>query len=179
MTDTNSETATPFHQIVNQHSHSLFRLAVMLTGDTADAEDILQETFLAAFRGWDRFEGRSSAKTWLTRILVRKVARHHRYHRIRRMLSFDALSAPMKAKVEGGYQERPITGKETEMDLERMLARLSREHREILVLREQQGLSYREISQILGVPAGTVESRLFRARREIRKKFPEYWKRVG
>ncbi len=64
-----------FHDLVDRHAGSLFGLAVSLSGNAADAEDIVQETFTGAFRGLAGSEGRASVKTWLTRILVRQAAR--------------------------------------------------------------------------------------------------------
>ena len=70
--------SSAFHKLVDRYAGSLFGLAVSLSGNAADAEDMLQETFTGAFRGLGAFEGRSSVKTWLTRILIRQRARHWR-----------------------------------------------------------------------------------------------------
>lgn len=64
-----------FHELVDRHSQHLFRLASRLSRDAADAEDIVQETFVGAFNGLTKFDGRASVKTWLSRILTRQAAR--------------------------------------------------------------------------------------------------------
>src|SRR5271170_245595 len=72
-----------FHALVDRHAQRLYRLAASLIGNAADAEDVLQETFIGAFRGLRSFEGRSSVKTWLTRILVMQAAQWNRARRRR------------------------------------------------------------------------------------------------
>ena len=164
-----------FGEIVDRYADDLFRLAFSLLGNAADAEDVLQETFLAAFRRRRTFEGRSSVRTWLVGILVRQTARHHRYWRLRRALSLEGLPEAVLAAFGRQKDAGAMSGHETGMDVESMLGALSPEHREALVLREVEGLSYKEISEVLDVPIGTVESRLFRARRDLKARFKDYF----
>jgi RNA polymerase sigma-70 factor (ECF subfamily) len=154
-----------FHVLVDRHAQSLYRLAVSLTGQPVDAEDIVQETFAGAFRGMAKFEGRSSVKTWLTRILFTQAAQWRRNRAGRVMGSIE------HAEPAGSGQSASV---EARLDLQTALRRLSPEHREVLVLRELQGLSYEEVAEVLGIPRGTVESRLHRARRELRGKLSSY-----
>jgi RNA polymerase sigma-70 factor, ECF subfamily len=153
------------------HGERMFALAYSLLGrraeNRADAEDIVQESLLGALRGASRFEGRSSLTTWLSRIVSNQCAAFRRYRRVRRADSLGSDNAPEPA---GGAPENP----EAKLDVERLLSALSPEHREVIVLRELQGFSYDEISETLGVPRGTVESRLFRARQTLKEKFPEF-----
>lgn len=143
----------------------LFGLAYSLLGNSADAEDALQETLLGAYRHVGKFEGHSSVKTWLTKILVRQCARVHRSRKARRQMS-----------LEGMEIERPSNAPilDGQMDVRQMLAGLSEEHREVMVLREIEGLSYEEIADVLDVPRGTVESRLHRARQHLKERFANY-----
>ncbi len=90
-----------FCEVVDRHAGELFRLAVVLVGNAADAEDVLQETFIGALQGWDRFEGRSSVRTWLTGILVRQAARHHRSRQRGRMESVGQLSEASRRILSG------------------------------------------------------------------------------
>lgn len=164
-----------FGEIVDRYANDLYKLAYSLTGNVADVEDIVQETFIGAFKGLRRFEGRSALKTWLISILVRQVARHKRYWRIRRALSLDRLeedSAFSLDRLQAG-----VVGQDPDikMDLHTMLNTLSSEHRAVVVLRELEGMSYREMAEALSIPVGTVESRLFRARDEIRRRFKGYF----
>jgi RNA polymerase sigma-70 factor, ECF subfamily len=158
-----------FHALLDRHMDRLYRLAVSLIGNAADAEDLLQETFAGAYRGLDRFEGRAAVGTWLTRILVMQVAR---FRRGRRGKAMDSLETESEAPAIG----RPsgATGVDARIDIQAALLQLSPAHREVLVLREFEQMSYEEIADVLGVPQGTVESRLHRARAELRDKLSAY-----
>ncbi len=159
---------TAFHELVDRYANDLFRLAYSLTGNADDAEDILQETFLGAFEHLRSFKGRSSVKTWLIRILVKQVAKYHRYWRIRKTKSIDEISESAKAVL-------PARNHEFRMDINTMISTLSPHHREVIILRELQGFSYKEIAEALGIAPGTVESRLFRARQDLKERFKGYF----
>jgi RNA polymerase sigma-70 factor (ECF subfamily) len=153
-------------------------MAVSLCGNGADAEDVLQEAFTGAYRGLGRFEARSSVKTWLSRILVTQAALWRRRRRSRRdVLPLTSLAGP---EDEGGQLPvaAPGAGPAAEVDygidLRAALQALSPDHREVVTLREIDGLSYEEIARVLGVPRGTVESRLHRARAELRERLKAY-----
>lgn len=158
-------------ELVGRHAPDLFALAISLTGNRPDAEDVVQETLVGAVKGLTAFESRSSVKTWLTKILVRQVARRRRK---RRPESLDAIDGPEPDGPASPESSGPATQVQRRLDVQTMLQTLSMEHREVLVLRELQGLSYDEIADALDVPRGTVESRLHRAREQLRHKFAGY-----
>jgi len=159
-----------FHALVDRHAAGLFATAVALVGRAADAEDLLQETFTGALRGLAKFEGRSSVKTWLTVILLRRVAMHRR-----RAGRKDDRLVPLDAAAGAATDRPPPTAAvDARLDVMDALGALRPEHREVLVLRELQGLAYDEIAEALDVPRGTVESRLFRARRALRERLGDY-----
>ena len=173
-----------FHALVDRYAHSLFALAVSLSDNTADAEDLVQETFTGAFRGLGGFQGRASVKTWLSRILVRQAARHLRYAR-RRKATFIPLEATSESSL-GVASSHPRPGQrldwasgqagaDTRMDVMAAIRSLSPEHQGVIVLRELEGLSYDEMAEVLQIPRGTVESRLFRARRALQEQLKEYF----
>lgn len=155
-----------FHQLVDAHGSYLFGVARAMLGRGHDAEDAVQDTFLAAMKGLKRFEGRSALRTWLVSILVRQVAVLRRKRRFTEPVNLDA-----RSDASAGA---PSHAADARMDVTHVLAQLSAEHREVLVLRELEGMTYDEIAVALGVPKGTVESRLFRARQEIKAKFGEF-----
>jgi RNA polymerase sigma-70 factor (ECF subfamily) len=163
-----------FHELMDRYAGELYGLAFSLVGNAADAEDVLQETFSGAFRHLRSFEERASVSTWLTRILVRQAAKRHRLKRRRAEVSLDALSQGSRAILGGAETPSPVFDLDLRLDVDTVLDALSPEHREVLVLRELRGISYREISEVLDVPEGTVESRLFRARRELRERLKDY-----
>jgi RNA polymerase sigma-70 factor (ECF subfamily) len=158
-----------FRALIDRHARYLYGIAASLT-NPADAEDVVQETFAAVLAA--KFRGESAVRTWLVQILVRQAAMHRRRRR-RPMASLDAGGAGP------GGSERPtrssaIAGAEAKLDLAAMLQTLSPEHRQVIVLREVEQMSYDEIAAALGVPRGTVESRLHRARAELRERFKGY-----
>jgi RNA polymerase sigma-70 factor, ECF subfamily len=166
--------ASAFTELVSSYSDDLFGLAYSLLGNAADAEDALQQTFLGAFSRIQSFEGRSSLNTWLVRILYNQASKLRRYRRLRRMSPIDTSDGT----VEGGpppRTESAAAAVDSKVDLSAMLEELTPEHREILVLRELQRMSYDELAETLQLPRGTVESRLFRARQELRRRFEGYF----
>ena len=167
--------ASAFHAIVDRHGPHLFRLASMLSRGAADAEDIVQETFAGAFAGLAKFSGRSSVKTWLSRILTRQAARAwHKSRRSRQAASID--DAGESAGSDPGLSVKSAAlAVDHRIDVAAVLQTLSEEHREVLMLREMQGLSYGEIAEALGVPQGTVESLACTgARAEVRLRVDGY-----
>ncbi|MBC8108355.1 MAG: sigma-70 family RNA polymerase sigma factor [Anaerolineae bacterium] len=157
-----------FHALVDRHARMLFGLAYSLLNNAADAEDVVQETFAGAFKNLAKFEERSSVKTWLSRILVNQVAMFKRDHRSAKSESLDQGFGGAGGEASGGGGST-TAGVDARLDLHATLQKLSDEHRKVLVLRELQQLSYEEIAAVLDVPRGTVESRLHRARAELRK----------
>lgn len=156
-----------FHLLVDRHARFLLAMANSLAGP-ADAEDLVQETFAGAFRGLDGFKGQSSFKTWLARILVRQAARHRQVNRRRN----EQLQQRFLTSSEHVFPESHAA--DVRMDVSRAILALSPEHREVVVLRELQGFSYEQIAEILELPRGTVESRLFRARQALQELLKEY-----
>jgi RNA polymerase sigma-70 factor (ECF subfamily) len=158
-----------FHRLLDRHAPGLYGVAINLVGSPADAEDVLQETFAGAFRGLRTFRGQSSVKTWLTQILIRQAARHHRSRRRHKVMRLEQADSTMPVAPSAQRQA------DLRMDIAKAVQSLASEHREVIVLRELQGMSYDKMAEALGVPRGTVESRLFRARRALRDLLKEYF----
>lgn len=156
-----------FAALVERHARYLTGIALGLCDrNLSDAEDLVQETFVAALTS--RFRGESSAKTWLVQILVRRAAllRRTRKHEPRRS------TAGAEVEQTSGSAAPRIDAK---LDLAEMLAGLSPDQRQVIVLRELEGLSYEEMAKTLHVPRGTVESRLHRARAALKDLFRGYF----
>jgi RNA polymerase sigma-70 factor (ECF subfamily) len=155
-----------FRALVDRHGRYLYGVAHALLGNSADAEDVVQETFVAVIKG--RFRAESSLRTWLVRILVNRAAMFRRswFRKAGRERSID----PESSVAASGSSQAA----EAKLDLTTMLATLSVEHRAVIVLRELEGMTYEEMAAALGVPRGTVESRLHRAREELKRKFKGY-----
>ncbi len=155
-----------FRSLVDRHADRLYRLAVSLVGNRSDAEDVLQEAFAGAYKSAGGFRGGASVKTWLSRILATQAAKWWRDRNGER-------PGPLDESVGSGSSggEAAVGAR---LDLNGALDQLSPEHRQVLVLRELDGMSYDEMAAALGVPRGTVESRLHRARAELRRRLAAY-----
>jgi len=167
--DLKNGSARAYGIVLETHGPRLLRMANGMLANSADAEDVLQQTMLSMFKSIGAFRGEAALSTWLTRILFNQVSRVRKLRATRSAVSIDGDSPAMPPAA--GNAPAAVRAR---MDLTAMLAALSSEHRDILVLRELQGLSYREISDLLDMPQGTVESRLFRAREQLRQKFAGY-----
>jgi len=163
-----------FASVVLPHLADAYALARWLTGDRADAEDVVQEACLRAFRGIGGFAG-VNARAW-----VLTIVRHAAYtwlgkNRSASLVMVDDLEAleQKRSSASAAFEQAPPTpeaeliAKADARRLEAAIAELPVPFRETLVLRDVQGLDYREISEVTKVPIGTVMSRLARARRRL------------
>jgi RNA polymerase sigma-70 factor (ECF subfamily) len=156
--------------IVDSHGPRLYLLAVSLLGNREDAQDAVQETFIGAMGGLTGFQGRSTVKTWLTRILMNTVANLRRRQRVRKTLPLDDGEQP-----ESRGDGLTHTGRsDARMDISAVMALLPEEQRVVVLLREIQGMTYDEMAAALNIPRGTVESRLFRARQKLKELLGDY-----
>lgn len=154
-----------FERLVLRHLDAAHNLARYLTGNAVDADDVSQESFLRALRHFHGFEG-DDARAWLLTI-VRNVSYDFlRQNRRGRFVSIDDLPDGVALRIE-----HPAAIIDQQLDwtrIEEAMQILPPEFREVIVLREIEGLSYAEIAAITGIAAGTVMSRLSRARKRIR-----------
>lgn len=153
-----------FDEVVVRHQAAVFRFARAATDGAAAAEDVLQETFLAAWRGASSFQGRSAVRTWLLTI-ARNQAWHHRERMAR--IPVDDVPLPELGVAAGWGDQSPEEGalrSQRRDRLARALAALTPGEREILVLRELEELSGEETAIALGIGLAAMKSRLHRAR---------------
>jgi RNA polymerase sigma-70 factor (ECF subfamily) len=149
-----------FAALVDEHRHRLFTLAARELGSAADAEDAVQETLIRAWRALPRFRAESSFSTWLYRICLNSV--HDQ-----RARSARGGGAPLDELGEPADPRDAIMAAELSGELQRALAELDETYRTAVLLYDVLGYSYAEISAVLGVPEGTVKSRIFRGRTEL------------
>jgi RNA polymerase sigma-70 factor (ECF subfamily) len=164
-----------FERAVLPHMNAAYNLARWLTRNDADAQDVVQEACLRAFRYYAGFAG-ENPKAWLLTILRNTCFSWLAKNRPADLAPLDeALSDSVALADEGGPQtpEREFLAADDRGRLDRLIAGLPAEFREVIVLREQEEMSYREISEITAVPVGTVMSRLARGRARLR----EGWER--
>ena len=159
-----------FRTVVLPHLDDCYRLARWLTGNRADAEDVVQEACLDAFRGITGFNG-SHARAWVLTIVRHAAYRWLRKNRPAALVVVDdleAVGAPGTQVAHGAETpEAALIAQADAARLEQAIAALPVPFRETLVLRDVNGLDYRDIADVTGVPIGTVMSRLARARRRL------------
>ncbi len=157
-----------WEEVVEQHSARVYRLAYRLTGNRHDAEDLTQDVFIRVFRYLDTYQP-GTFEGWLHRITTNLfLDRMRRKQRIR----FDALSDESAARLTGRSAGPEQAWDETHFDddVQRALDSLAPDFRAAVVLCDIEGLSYEEISDVLGVKLGTVRSRIHRGRGQLRER---------
>ena len=163
---------TAFEPLVEKYRARVYRLAFNVLRDAEEARDVAQEAFIRAWEGLPGFRGQSAFYTWLFRIAM-NIASDRARQRAARGRAFGT------ERVEGEQWERELidpgeapdarAGRaETRRQIARALEALPQHHRAIIMLSDLEGLSYREIAEVLGIPMGTVMSRLHNARKRLR-----------
>ena len=155
-----------FEELYRTHAGRLYSVAVRLLGNPADAEDLLQEIFLAAHRKLDTFRGEAALGTWLYRLATNLCLDHLRSRTGRSNQMTDSLEdeTGLFDTATAGLAEQTVT----KMDLERALARLPEGCRAAFVLHDVEGLEHREVAEILGIAEGTSKSQVHKARFKLR-----------
>ncbi len=146
-----------FLRLIQPYDRELRAFAFRMLGDRNLMDDVLQDVYLSAFRSIHRFRGEASPRTWLYRI-----ARNRCLDLIRARRTHEDIE---EYAVTVGSFDSSVAGR---LDLERALARLTPEHREILMIVDASGFDYQAAAEILGIRLGTVRSRLARARENLR-----------
>ena len=161
-----------FESLVHLYEKRVFALTLRMCGNREDAAEAAQEAFLAAWQGLAFFRGDSSFSTWLYRLasnacvdLLRRESRH----RTAAGPSLDDEELNLEVPDAMPSPQDEAERRELREEIERGLAALSPEHREVLVLRELHQLSYDEIAETLDLDVGTVKSRISRGRKQLRK----------
>jgi len=169
--------ASAFGAIAERYSAPLYNLAFRLLGNREDALDLHQEVLLKAYRSLHRFRGDAALRTWFYRIAVNTAKNRARFwSRGKRgpTLSLDATAEPGRAMIDRISDPRPSPegaayGQEIQVRVQRGLDRLPLNQRMVVVLRDVEGLDYREVADALGISLGTVKSRLARGRNSLRR----------
>ena len=159
-----------FESLVLPHRDAMYGQALALTHNIDEAEDLVQEATLRALRGFASFRADGPVRAWLLTILRNQFINTYRARiRAPRQVSLDALENPDPVTPTYPGPERAVLSKLENEALSRALTALPKEYREVVVMADMKGLTYQEISETLGLPLGTVRSRLSRARGRIRR----------
>jgi len=162
--------AYAFEQLMRKHESRMYSVALRMCGNREDAQDCVQDAMLRIYRALDRFKGQSSFSTWVYRITMNTCLDELRRRKVRASTSLDSL-------LESGWSptDETDTPEHHAIDAERRKAlsgaiqSLPEDMRSAIVLREMQGLSYEEISDVLSVNVGTIKSRISRGREKLRQ----------
>jgi RNA polymerase sigma-70 factor, ECF subfamily len=157
-----------FDVLVRRYQSRLFQLIRILTHGDEESEDLVQETFVRAYRAVHRFRGESTFRTWLHRIAVNVVRTHLTRRSGRRGLRLVETSDAEDAVAQLASADDLESAVVRRRMIDQALAQLPAGLRLLITLRDVQGLEYREIAAITRLPIGTVESRIFRSRRRLR-----------
>lgn len=156
------------------HARSLFRIALWLTRDHTNAEDLLQETLTEALSSFHRFTPGTNCRAWLVSIM------HHRHSTKRRTLTRLHLVSEADERIAETIPfEPPIPQNVTDEEVLGALESLPRVFQEVVVLSDIEDLSYKEIAAAIQVPVGTVMSRISRGRKLLRSRLAEYARAHG
>ncbi len=167
--------------MVTAYERRIFNVALRLAGNSDDAADLTQETFLRAFRAWGKFRGDSATYTWLYRILVNlnkdRIGREVRRRDRESSLDTGGVeSGPMVIEDSGDTPIREAERHEARGVLSEAIRDLPDGYRECVVLRDLEGLSYDEIAEVMEITVEAVRSRLARARQQLRQRLAPYLK---
>src|SRR5262249_38534838 len=177
-----------FESLAMEHMSSLYNAALRMTRNPADAEDLVQETYLKAYRAFDSFQEGTNLKAWLYRILTNTFINTYRAKKrrpdetdiddlenlylFRRLGGLEGATAGRSAEEEG-------LDHFTEAEVKEAIEALPEQFRLAVLLGDVEGFSYKEIAEILDIPIGTVMSRLHRGRRALQKRLYEFGRQRG
>ncbi len=163
-----------FEQLIESYQRKIFNIAFRMLGNYDDAGDLTQEVLIRIYKSIRSFKEQSSFSTWIYRITTNVCLDELRKRKNKKVVSLDdeirLEDGEMKRQIESGdpSPEETVETEELKKFVDDSIAQLSEEHRMVIVLRDIQGFSYEEIAEIIKCPAGTVKSRINRARQALK-----------
>ncbi len=155
---------TAFESLYRTHARRIYSLAYRFTGNAAEAEELLQDVFLQAYRKLGGFRREAALSTWLHRLAVNRCLDHLRSRAARQ----DAVTGPLAEEAAAAAPRSRAASPITRLDLERAIARLPDGCRAAFVLHDVEGYEHREIAALLGIAVGTSKSQVHKARLRLR-----------
>ncbi len=166
------------------HMDVLYNFALRMTNNSADADDLVQETYLKAYRFWDKYEKGTNIRAWMFRIMKNSyINRYRRESKEPETVDYDDVKNFYNTirgdSGDANDLQETIFGNLLDDDVASAIAELPEEFRTVLILCDIEGLTYDEIAEFVDIPLGTVRSRLHRARKVLRLRLMDYAKKRG
>jgi RNA polymerase sigma-70 factor (ECF subfamily) len=172
--------ATAFDELFERYKDRIYRVVYHITSNREDANDLVQEAFIKAYRSLHGFKGSSSFYTWIYRIAVNTTLNFSKHRAHHPHLSFDEMDESVKESeafvnlTTARTASKDLTVEELQEKLNKALQKLSEPHRAVITLHDIEGLPHEEIARIMNCSEGTVRSRLYYARQELQGLLSEY-----
>jgi RNA polymerase sigma-70 factor, ECF subfamily len=166
------------------HMTLLYNYALRMTNNTADADDLLQETYLKAYRFWDKYEQGTNIRAWLFRIMKNSyINRYRKETKEPEIVDYDEVRGYYNAvrddSADANNLQESLFGNLLDDDVAKAVASLPEDFRTVVILCDIEEMTYEEIAEMVDCPLGTVRSRLHRGRNLLRAKLMEYAKNRG
>ena len=169
-----------FTHLVLRYQHKIYNLIYRLLGSREETEDVAQEVFATVHRCLGSFRGESRFSTWLYRIALNRSRNHLKYLKRRGLNRTQSTDDTREGDIVSAHSSSPsdpekiVAGYQLEAIIQREISELDPDHREVILLRDIQGLSYEEIGTVTELAPGTVKSRLHRARTTLRARLEKF-----
>jgi RNA polymerase sigma-70 factor (ECF subfamily) len=183
--ETKAERTKRFELDALQYMNQLYAAAMRYTKNPEDAQDLVQDTYIKAYNSFHQFEPGTNLKAWLYRVLTTTFINNYRKDQRRPQTSGSELEdwqlaeASSHTSDQGKSTEDVVLENLPDSDIKNALAQIPEEFRMVVYLADVEGFSYKEIAEIVGVPTGTVMSRLHRGRKQLREKLADYARERG
>ena len=183
--ETAAERTKRFERDALQYMNQLYAAAMRYTRNPEDAQDLVQDTYAKAYTSFHQFEPGTNLKAWLYRVLTTTFINNYRKDQRRPQTSDSELEdwqlaeASSHTSDQGKSTEDVVLENLPDSDIKNALAQIPEEFRMVVYLADVEGFSYKEIAEIVGVPTGTVMSRLHRGRKQLREKLTDYARERG
>lgn len=179
-----SEKQREFEREALPHMDLLYNFALRMTNNAADADDLVQETYLKAYRFWDKYEKGTNIRAWLFRIMKNSyINRYRKESKEPETVDYDEVKAFYNTvrdeSSDANDLQESLFGNLLDDDVASAVASLPDDFRTVVILCDIEGLTYEEIAEFVEIPLGTVRSRLHRGRKLLRSRLIEYAKNRG
>ena len=179
-----NEKQQAFEREALPHTDLLYNFALRMTGNAADADDLIQETYLKAYRFWDKYEQGTNIRAWLFRILKNSyINRYRKESKEPDTVDYDEVknfyTSIRDDSADPNDVQESMFGNLLDDDVASAIASLPEDFRTVVILCDIEGLTYEEIAEFVDCPLGTVRSRLHRGRKLLRSKLLQYAKNRG